>query len=351
MRYRSYVNGLVVLCLVLIFCVLPAVVHAQPTKRAAEHEKVTVNLLGGPFGVSAYVAAFALADLVNKKSPWLKLTAVETRGAQENIRTLGADPNKKKNHIIMATLSDEYLARMGLAPYDTKYPTLKAISAYGLFAPTFISLDPAIQATSKDFLAKKIGLSYALGDDTVVARAIFEYGFGVPFKQFRVQYLGWEGVLDALADGVLDIAYIGVGQLGKGKFVATPALQKFMASVKKNIHWINFPPDLITKTREKSGLPIYSIHVKAGSLGPKQAQDYDGFTGGVGWWADAEMNPDIPYEIARIIYEYHQEMWPAHIVLTFISPKTMGVTASSEQALHPGALKLFKEHGIKIGVQ
>jgi hypothetical protein len=39
------------------------------------------------------------------------------------------------------------------------------------------------------------------------------------------------------------------------------------------------------------------------------------------------------------------------VVLTFVSPNTMGVTASSEQVLHPGALKLFKEHGIKIGVQ
>ncbi len=351
MKYGRYVNGIVVLCLFSIFCMLPAVVGAQPAKPGSEHEKVTVNLLGGPFGVSAYVAAFALADLVNKKSPWLKLTAVETRGAQENIRTLAADPKKKKNHIIMATLTDEYLSRMGLAPYDAKYTTLRAISAYGLFAPTFVSLDPTIQATSKDFLAKKIGLSFALGDDTVMARAIFEHGFGVPFKQFKVEYLGWEGVLDALADGVLDIAYVGVGQLGGGKYVATPALQKFMASVKKDIHWINFPPDLIAKTREKSGLPIYSVHVKAGSLGPKQAQDYDGFTGAVGWWADAEMDPDIPYEIARIIYEYHKEMWAAHVVLTFVSPNTMGVTASSEQVLHPGALKLFKEHGIKIGVQ
>ncbi|MBU2498827.1 MAG: TAXI family TRAP transporter solute-binding subunit [Proteobacteria bacterium] len=352
MKERTLLKAILGVSVLVTFTVLPLAVCAESAQpNPSGHEKVSINLLGGPFGVSSYIASFTLAELINKKSAWLRVTATESKGSPMNIKTLMADPKKKKTHAIMSSASVEYLARNGLPPFEAKYTTLKAISAYGAFAPTFITLDPSIKATGEDFLDKKIGLSAPLGADTVMARAIFEHGFGSPFKKFKVQYLGWGGVLDALADGTLDIGYIGVGQLGGDKFIATPALQKFMATAKKDIHWISFPPELITKARAGSGLPTYSVHVPAGALGPKQTEAYDGFADSVGWWADIEMDDEIPYEIARIIYEYHQEIWPAHKVLTYLVPATMGVMVSTEHYLHPGALKLYKQHGIRIGAK
>jgi len=349
MKGRKLTTAILVFCSLLIFAVLPMVVCAQQANP--DHEKVTINILGGPFGVSAYIATFTLTDLINKKSPWLRATAMETKGGSENFKTLARYPEKKKTHVMLSTRSNETLARMGLPPFDAKYTTMRSISAYSSFAPTLITLDPSIKGRGEDFLGKKIGLSSPLGADTVLAKAIFEHGFGIPFKKFKIQYLGWGGMLDALADGIVDIAYIGVSQLGGGKFAPTPALQKFMASVKKDIHWISFSPETIKKAREGSGFATYSVHVKAGALGPKQTEAYDGFTGTVGWWADSEMDDDVPYEIARIIYEYYKDMWPAHILLTYLSPETMGAIASTEKDLHPGALKFYKERGIQIGIR
>ena len=91
-------------------------------------EKVSIDILSMGFGGSGYVASFALSELINKKSPILKATCIETGGSVENIKTLAAEPNRRKNTIIYSSYITPYLSSRGLHPFQNEYRGVKALS-------------------------------------------------------------------------------------------------------------------------------------------------------------------------------------------------------------------------------
>jgi TRAP-type uncharacterized transport system substrate-binding protein len=61
------------------------------------------------------------------------------------------------------------------------------------------------------------------------------------------------------------------------------------------------------------------------------------------------MPDDVTYEIAKIHYEHRKRFAEAHPAGAFISKETVGLMGVSEDHVHPGALKFYKEAGIEIG--
>ena len=318
----------------------------------SEPKQATIHILGSPFGVSGYIAAFTLADLINKQSKWLKATAYEG-GSVDNVRQLAAYPKKREDTIINGGLSSIAMARSTIGPFKNKekYTTLKAISAYFKACPTFITLDPNIKGPS-DLLDKRIGvIKPPGGQQAAMGLAVLKHGLSLPVEKMKVQYLTWGGLLDAVIDGNVDFAYVGTTQ-GKGEnIVPSPSLRKFLAAVKKPVYWYSFPPDVVKKAREASRILFYSQFVPAGAMGNKQPKEFWAFTNMIGWWADEAMDSDIVYEITRVIAENTPAFGQAHKALLVLSPQTMGSLAPEETDFHAGALKYYKEKGLPVGIK
>ena len=337
--------------LALLCSMILVLILANPAASSGPNKR-TVNILGAPFGVAGYIACFTLADLINKNSSWLRATAYEG-GSVDNVRQLAAYPKKRKNAFMSGGLSSMAMARTAIGPFKgrPKYTTLKAISAFFKACPTFITLDPNIKGP-KDLIDKRIGVVKPPGgQQATMGLAILKHGLNLPVKKMKVQYLPWGGLLDALIDGNVDFVYIGTTQSKGGRIVPSPALRKFLAAVKKPIHWYSFPPDVIKTAREKSGILFFSQFVKAGALGKKQPKEFWAFTNMIGWWADEALDSDVVYEITRVIAENTPAFGQAHKALLALSPQTMGSLAPEETDFHPGALKLYKEKGLPVGIK
>jgi len=67
--------------------------------NSTEREKVTIRLVSSTMGTGAYFLAFKLADIINKKHPWIKIEAVEGMGSAANLQMLMKDHKTKKNTI------------------------------------------------------------------------------------------------------------------------------------------------------------------------------------------------------------------------------------------------------------
>ena len=338
-------------CLAILTGIAVVLILVNPA-ASSEHKQTSIHILGSPFGVVGYIAAFTLADTINKKSDWLKATAYEG-GSVDNVRQLSAYPEKRKDTIMNGGLSSVAMARNNIGPFKSmkKYTTLKAISAYFKACPTFITLDPNIKAP-KDLRNKRIGvIKPPGGQQAAMGLAVLKHGLGLPVEKMKIQYLTWGGLLDAVIDGNVDFAYIGLTQ-GRGeKIVPSPAFRKFLAAVKKPVYYYSFPPDVIKKAREASGILFFSQFVPAGALGKKQPKEFWAFTNMIGWWADEAMDSDIVYEITRVIAENTDTFGQAHKALLVLTPQTMGSIAPEEKDFHPGTLKYYKEKGLPVGIK
>lgn len=326
-------------------CIVLALAMALPAPSQAR-EQVAIDILGMKFGGSGYVACFTLADLINKHSPWLRATAVATEGTIQNLKLVSADPQRRKRSLIYASMGADYLARKGLPPFKKSYTGGRAVSLAQFVAHSYVTLDPNIK-TGRDFKGKRIALPTRGSAGRLEPETLFKYAWDIMDK-VKIDYLGWSASINALRDGMVNVSIANPIFIGENKVAPNPALQELMAS-RADYHFISISKEDINVARKKSGFPIYPSQLPAGALGPKQPKPLGIAKLRNGWLAPAELPDDVVYEVCRIIYEYHKEFWPRHASLRGLRPAVMTKLVPAEAAFHPGAVKFYKDKGIKIG--
>ena len=85
-------------------------------------------------------------------------------------------------------------------------------------------------------------------------------------------------------------------------------------------------------------------------LGPNQTEPILSQAVHLAWFADQAMDDDVTYEIARILYENMDEI-KEYYPPTIINKNQLAMLPVPEDQFHPGALKLFKERGVPIGIE
>lgn len=332
---------------IVFFTLLALTVLTMSISASASETKkeVSIQLLALRFGTIGYVGTFGLADLLNKNSSWLRATAVETKGTIINARTLAEEEARRKNTVILNSLSVQDIATNGKPPFKKPYGGLRAISLAYRVVGCFVTLDPEIK-TGKDLIGKKIGIGKKGSTTALWPETILRYGWGVWDKLKTVQYLGYKGFYDAIRGGTLDAVVFNNVYPGR----SSPATKEFIESVPA-FYTISVPPEIVNKAREDSGLPIYPGTMPARALGPKQPDLYQGFSYTIGWWADKELPDDIAYEVARVIYENLETFYTYHAAMKGITRENITWAAGEEKDFHPGAVKFYKEKGLKVGAK
>jgi TRAP transporter TAXI family solute receptor len=314
--------------------------------QAVAQEEVRVQMLSGKMGTAAYALGHALSEIVNKHHSWLHVENLQTSGGLENLMTLIRDPKRRKNTIVFAAKYMIHQAKMADRPFKSPYKNFRAICRVGIFASPFATLDPNIK-TKDDLIGKRISLPVKGTAVWYIPKFIMEYGWGIWDKVKIEPGMFWAQGKNALLDGMIDASLQSVVKIGD-KWVGGPATSELMAT--KPTYWVSSgDPEAIKIARQKSGYPIGIVKIPAKGLGPTQPEPIWSADFPLNWYVDTATDEKVVYELVKTIYEHVQEFGKYHAIGRGIKKDTMAEIAIAEEDFHPGAAKLYKEKGIKIG--
>ncbi len=339
MRMSTVVKGLMVGSLCLSMTLL-----GVATPAAMARKPYRIKILGLKFGTLGYVSTFALAEVINKYSTWLRATGVETRGTIVNARTLAADKAARAHTVALMTLSVQHLAKNGLKPFPKPYKGMRAIMLAYRVAGAFVTLDPKIR-TGRDLIGKRVGVGKKGSTSSLWPEVIFKYGWKIAGK-VRLVHLGYKGSYDALRSGSISAALFNPMLPG----ALAPAARELVESVRK-FYILSVPASVVARARKASGMPIYAASLPAKVLSPKQTQALHGYSFNIGFWADKTLPADVAYEICRIVWEHLAKFKSYHAGLKGLTHQTMALAAGSPKDFHPGALKFYRQKKVKIGLE
>lgn len=312
---------------------------------AAEKSHYAIEIYTYKVGTFTYSAGVALADFINKGSDWLKATAIEAAGASVTTRIVASDPEMAKKIIGFMV---RYEPEVGYPPFKEPYNGIRDIAVIGFVVNGIVTLDPNIK-TVHDLAGKRVGL----GSSPSVARvdmpkaAIRTAGV----KNVKFSEHGFVDGIRALSDGLID-ALLTAAFLTDSediKFLPNPALNELMST--KDVHFVSFDKKAYDAARAELEKPDlyenYSYVIPSGAL-PGQPNPWMVQGGPIVWRCDKKMPKEVVYEVTRIMAENSGKFKDYHPLGKTITPENMA-KLGSEEKVHPGALKHYKENNIKIG--
>jgi TRAP-type uncharacterized transport system substrate-binding protein len=319
---------------------------AASASSPREPYEITIYTLS--VGSTNYLFGVTLAELINKHSTWLRARAVEGMNPDAHQRMLALEPEKRKNTLVFSSPLAQWRMETGRLKGVKPYFGHRQVACWGIAANAFISLNPKI-TNLEDLKGKRVGvdLKKFFGRSGLPLAVLNQY---VPLDKMRIEYLPPIDGFDALRNGLVDV-YYAIGVM-KSPTIATPsaATQEFLDTVRQRPYFLSPSPEKVKAAmKDLGGYPISTITVAPGTFHPKQdipwVLSYECLT----WGADAAMPEDVAYEISKIHLDYQKKFMEVHPSGTFISKETVGLMGVEEELVHPGALKLYKERGVKLG--
>lgn len=331
---------------VLFAFTLMTVGTARPA-MAKSHPEVTLKLLAMPVGSSVYVLSFALAEILKKEHPWLRLLPMEARGSMGNLKVVSEQPAARKDTLFFTTECSNVYAREGKKPFNEPYKGARAVAAITSSIMVLATLDKNLK-TKEDLPGKRLMTLRPGTTAAVCHKALINDVWGLGDK-VKISYGDFGPIKDALKDGLVDLGAQPFNGFPGGNFFAPiPTLIDLMAA--KDVYFFNIYPETVRQIAKVTGLPVFPASVPAGAIGPKQTEPIENFGFSISWWADQEMDPELVYEFTKAVYDYADKFQEyAGAQGKFINRNKLGWIRVPEELFHPGAVKFYKEKGIKVG--
>ena len=149
MNTKKTASVAIAFVLVLMLLVM-SLLGACATKEEAGTPLTHISLLTWPMGGGAYVVGYAVSDIINKNSPWLRATAIETEGTDANAKLI-ATVEYRTSAIAHCTPVPVFKTKRGVEPFSKA--DLRDLTPTGL-----ASIAEAAVATDLDTVPTKIAL-------------------------------------------------------------------------------------------------------------------------------------------------------------------------------------------------
>ncbi len=314
---------------------------ACATLLASPAAAADVEIQAGIFGGTLYQMSYAFTEIVKKYAPDIKISAVETNGTGMGIVKASGAPATR---IVAGTMVPVQEAQEGKPPYKRAFTDLKAIGNLSENIQTLITFDKNIK-TVNDLAGKKLGCGpkpTVLGHNHA---SITMAGMDKP-ESVKVSYMAWGNLRDSIMDGALDAMILGVGTRPNPPYSPVAVYSEMVAS-RGVPTFLDITPEAVAKAAKADGIPYQPVVLKAGSIAenvpPRDIQAYHDI---LGFYAYDQLPEDVAYTLAKTLYEHCEEMVTYSAVAKGIWP-AMVVPTVPDSKIHPGALRFYKEKGLR----
>jgi len=314
-----------------------ALVGGQAPAVAADANYVlnTASTGGTYHPVGTAISTLTKIKLLPKQK--FSLTAVNSAGSGANIQALGAGTAQ---FAIVQGLFGSYAAT-GTGPVSAPQKNVRAVTMLWQNVEQFVIANKfGKSCTASDVVAMK-GQSMAMGkknSGTIGSNRVLLKGLGVDIeKDYKPIYAGFGPSADAMADGKAMGAGLGAGP-------PTGAITKLMAANSGKFTILDVTAEEGKKMDGGRGLWV-PFTIAAGTY-PGQKKDIKTIAQPNFLAVNADVPDDHVYKLTKTIYENLPFLQAIHK-----ATKAMAVEkamAGLPVPLHPGAMKYYKEVGLKI---
>jgi TRAP transporter TAXI family solute receptor len=314
-----------------------ALVGGQAPAVAADANYVlnTASTGGTYHPVGTAISTLTKIKLLPKQK--FSLTAVNSAGSGANIQALGAGTAQ---FAIVQGLFGSYAAT-GTGPVSAPQKNVRAVTMLWQNVEQFVIANKFVKSgTASDMVGMK-GQSMAMGkknSGTIGSNRVLMKGLGVDIeKDYKPIYAGFGPSADAMADGKAMGAGLGAGP-------PTGAITKLMASNSGKFTILDVTAEEGKKMDGGRGLWV-PFTIAAGTY-PGQKKDIKTIAQPNFLAVNSDVPDDHVYKLTKAIYENLPFLQAIHK-----ATKAMAVEkamAGLPVPLHPGAMKYYKEVGLKI---
>lgn len=301
---------------------------------AMAQEKVNISIATGGTGGVYYPMGGGLANVLSKFVPGMSATAEVTGGSVDNLKLIGTGKPYVAFAMTDATL-DAYKGEDKFKGQKVPVRTLMILYPNRMHV---VSVEGTGINSMKDLKGKRVSTGSPGSATEVMAFRVIE-GAGLDKdKDMKRERLGVAESVNALKDKKID-AFFWVGGL------PTAAVTDLAATPGVKIKMIDHAETVAPMNKKYGNLYVEDVIPKATYSG-MQADNKQATVMNI-LVAHENMSDETAYNIVKTIFDKREDMIAVHKEAMNFKLENQK-TAATPVPFHPGALKYFKEKGVKL---
>ena len=318
--------------------------------KVSSHEPFQIQFLAGRQDSAEFALTHGLSQIINKHSPWLRATVIETPGMADNYQLVAVKKELRPKAIICGVTSGGQLFSKTKAeggfPWGP-YTDARFVARLNETIHTIVTLDENIKTIS-DLKGKRLFEGRKTATRFLDNEAIYKAA-GI-FDTLKLSYGGLGPAMTALKDGLVDAAVaLGIGPVDPTEWLPQGPLQELMAT--KKVYFVTYDKKSFEEAIKKDKICVSPVTYPPKVLGPTQTEPVIVKYDPLSLLADKTMSDDVVYELLRIFDTHLKELIDFTATAKWIKRENLGTSGyQTEKDYHPGAAKYFKEHKIPIRV-
>ncbi len=327
----------------------PPVTPPPEVEQPKPHEIVTVDFYSGPAGQPSYQHGIVVSRMLEELHPWLRAKVVETLGSVDRIHTADALPPKWRGLACQFMQPSIQMTKcwLGEEPYKRKFTDLKWAGKINVAAFGFVTYNSEIR-TPQDLIGKTVGV-FPIGSGMLtLSDAILKDAWGI-YDEVKISHHRPPAFKDVLLTGEVDAAFaMNATSLEGGKYSIGSAALSVLGA--RKTYWMDLTPEDIDRIKQNNPWNTSRLPVPKGEVGPASPPEDAGlmtFWSATAWWDEAP--EEVVYELLKFLAD-NAEVYTRRLEGRPMSAEWLAaIPGATEDQLHPGALRFFRERGLKIG--
>lgn len=301
---------------------------------AGAQEKINLSIATGGTGGVYYPLGGGMANVFSKYIPGLQATAEVTGGSVDNMRLIGTG----KAYIALTQADAAKDALNGEGKFKgTKIPVRAMMMLYTNLMHV-VTVEGTGINTIGDLKGKRVSTGSPGSATEVFAFRVLEAAGVDPLKDFTRERLGAAESANAMKDKKIDAFFFVVG-------LPTSSITDLAATPGVKIKFIDHSK-LLPAMVKKNG-NIYIADVIPKGTYPGQTVDNQATAVANLLVANANMSEQVVYNIVKTVFDKRPELIAVHKTAADITLERQKADASPVP-WHPGAVKYFREKGLKF---
>ncbi len=323
MQKKNYNYLLISLCVALVIGLSFGI-------EEAEGKAKFISIATGGTGGVYYPYGGGLAEIWTRHVPGVQAVAEVTGASVENTRLV------HRGESLIGEIMNDVAYQAYFAEDRFKGKPQKILAMFQMYPHHYhiVALKGSGIKTVYDLKGKRVSVG-APGSGTEFKTNLVFKVLGISYSDFKVHRLSFTEQANALKDGTIDV---GIWD------VAAPTSSIMDLATTRDIVIISFSDEDIKKIVQ--AYPFYSPYVLP--PGVYKGQDYPVKNPSV--WNTVICNADLPedlvYKLTKAVFQHRDYLEKIHPFAKYTTPEN--AVNASPIPLHPGAIKYYRELGLKI---